>query len=558
MRITLTLAASTALIACTPAAQEAAPDLVITNARVFTADPQNPWAEAVAIRDGRIAAVGVSSDIAALAGAETRIIDAAGQLLVPGLTDAHMHLGQYGSACQPLPPINLPYPGPTPVELLEAVKAAAPSGEGWICGTMGPLAVEDTRNWRAALDAASPNRPVAISASWGHPTFINSAAMEALGIDDATPNPPGGSYDRDTAGKLNGIARESAETLIYREISKNMDPAGIAPAVDAMSLRYLAWGVTDAHLMATGGTLDQTLAILSATKAPLTWTVYGWGYPATPLDTIWNEVAVARPSANVRLAGVKWVLDGTPIERGALLREDYADRPGWRGVSNFSDTDLDIILTSALAKPGQTAFHVAGDGELARLIAAMEAKAPADQWQAKRIRIEHGDGLAPDLRDRAKVLGVTIIQNPLHFDPSPMNPSAAAPTGTRYDPKRAANLFPMKSVVSAGIPLAIGSDAGGDGANPWLNLMLATIHPMNPAEALTREQALAAYTAGGAMAERKEADRGMIRPGMQADLALLSQDVLTVPPPQLPATRSLLTIVDGKVVHEEAPTEAPG
>ena len=556
MRIALTLTVLATLVACAPPAQQASPDLVITNARVFTSDPQNPWAEAVAVSDGRIAAVGASADIAALAGPDTRTIDAAGRLLVPGLTDAHMHLGQYGSACQTLPPINLPYPGPTPTELLDAVKTAAASGDGWVCGTMGPLAVEDTRNWRAALDAASPSRPVAISASWGHPTFINSAAMQAIGIDDATPNPPGGSYDRDASGKLNGIARESAETLIYREISKGMDPADIAPAVDAMSQRYLSWGVTDAHLMATGGTLDQTLAILSAAKAPLTWTVYGWGYPATPLDAIWAEVAAATPPANVRLAGVKWVLDGTPIERGALLREDYADLGGWRGVSNFSDADLDIILTSALTKPGQTALHVAGDGELARLITAMEAKAPADQWRARRLRIEHGDGLAPDLRDRAKALGVAIIQNPLHFDPAPMNASPAAPIGTRYNARRAANLFPMKSLVADGIPLAIGSDAGGDGANPWLNLMLTTIHPMNRAEALTREQALAAYTSGGAIVAGEEADRGMIRAGMQADLALLSQDVFSVPPPQLPATRSLLTVVDGVVVHEE-PLGAP-
>ncbi len=238
------------------------------------------------------------------------------------------------------------------------------------------------------------------------------------------------------------------------------------------------------------------------------------------------------------------------------MRDDYDDKPGWRGVSNFSDGDLELILTNALSRPGQTALHVVGDAELTRLLTAMEARAPANQWVAKRVRIEHGDGLAPDLRDRAKALGLVIIQNPLHFDPSPMNPSAAAPTGTRYDAKRTSTLFPLKSLISSGIPLAIGSDAGGDGANPWLNLMLATLHPMNPPEALTREQALAAYISGGAYAEGKEADRGMIRAGMQADLALLSQDVLTVPPPQLPATRSLLTIVDGKVAHEE-PFEAP-
>ncbi len=551
MRIAILVVLSAAIVACSPSVENAAPDLVISNARVFTADPERPWAEAVAVRDGKILAVGTSSEIAALAASNTRSIDAGGRLLTPGLTEAHVHIGAYGPACQALPPVNLPYPGPTPDELIAAVRTAAAAGEGWICGAMGPLVVEDARNWRAELDKLSPTRPVIVSASWGHPTLFNSAAMRAMGLTDASPNPAGGSFDRDAAGAMTGVARESAETLLYRAMTKDMDGASIAPAVDAMAQRYLAWGVTDVHLMATGPTLDQTLAALSASTAPMNWTVYGWGYPATPLDTVWNEVAAAKPPTNVRMGGVKWVLDGTPIERGAFLREDYGDKPGWRGISNFSDADLDVILSSALAKPGQLALHVAGDGELARLIAAMEAKAPAEQWQAKRVRIEHGDGLAPDLRQRARALGVVVIQNPLHFDPSPMNPSPAAPTGTRYSPDRAANLFPMKSLVADGIPLAMGSDAGGDGANPWLNIMLATIHPMNPPEALTVEQALLAYTSGGAFIEGLDAQRGMIREGMEADLALLSQDIFTIPPPQLPATRSLLTIVDGKVVHEE-------
>jgi predicted amidohydrolase YtcJ len=552
MRLALLGACSVILAACSPSAPHAAPDLVISNARVFTADPEQPWADAVAIGDGKISAVGTSADIAALAGDGTRTIDAGGRLLTPGLTEAHVHIGQYGPACQALPPVNLPYPGPTPAELIAAIKSAATTGEGWICGTMGPLVVEDTRNWRAELDALSPDRPVLVSASWGHPTLFNSAALRALGLTDASPNPPGGSFDRDGTGAMTGVARESAETLLYRAMTKDLDGASIASAVDAMAQQYLAWGVTDIHLMATGPTLDQTLTALSASTSPISWTVYGWGYPATPLDTVWSEVAGAKPPANVRMGGVKWVLDGTPIERGAFLREDYADKPGWRGVSNFSDADLDIILSAALAKPEQVALHVAGDGELARLIAAMEAKAPADQWKTKRVRIEHGDGLAPDLRQRAVALGLVIIQNPLHFDPSPMNPSATAPTGTRYPPPRAAALFPMKSLLADGVPLALGSDAGGDGANPWLNIMLASIHPMNPPEALTVEQGLRAYTSGGAYAGREEDTRGMIRVGMEADLALLSQDVLAVPPPQLPATRSLLTIVDGKVVHEEA------
>jgi predicted amidohydrolase YtcJ len=144
------------------------------------------------------------------------------------------------------------------------------------------------------------------------------------------------------------------------------------------------------------------------------------------------------------------------------------------------------------------------------------------------------------------------VQNPLHLDPAPMNPSASAPRGTRYTPERLSEQFALKSLRADGVALALGSDAGGDGLNPWLNIMLATINPMNPPEALPLEDALLAYTSGGAYAEQAESRRGMIREGLEADMALLSQDVFKTPPPQFPATRSLLTVADGKIVHEEA------
>jgi predicted amidohydrolase YtcJ len=544
MRILFVLA-GLCLAACAPAKPGA--ELIVVNAKVFTADPDRPLAEAVAISGGVFSAVGTTAEVSALAGEGTRTIDAGGRLLVPGLTDAHAHLGAYGGVCEQLAPVNLPYPGPTPDELLAAVKAAA--GEGWLCGTVGPAVIGDSRNWRAALDAVSV-RPVVLSSSWGHPTLLNSAAFEALGVTDATPDPVGGAFDRDAAGRLTGIAREGAETLVYLGLTKDLDPADNVPAASAIAQRYLQWGVTRVHLMATGPSLDKTLATLSATETPLGWSVYGWGYPAEKLDQIWSDVGSAKAPDNVRLAGVKFVLDGTPIERGAFQRADYADRKGWRGVSNYSDAELDVILGAALARPGQLALHVVGDAEVERLLTAMEAKAPAAQWAEKRLRIEHGDGLAPDLRARAKALGVVVIQNPLHFDPSPMDPSKDAPVGTRFTAQQAAGLFPLKSLLAEGIPVALGSDAGGEGANPFLNIMLATLHPLNPAEALTREQALLAYTSGGAFAEGEEGVRGIIRAGMRADLALLSQDILSAPVEALPETRSVLTVVGGKVAHE--------
>jgi len=259
----------------------------------------------------------------------------------------------------------------------------------------------------------------------------------------------------------------------------------------------------------------------------------------------------ASTTPKVRIAGIKWVLDATPIERDAYMSAPYADRPGWRGRSNYGTANLDAILRATLANDRQPAFHVAGDGQLAELMARMEALAPAGTWQARRVRIEHADGLTPGLLAQARRLGVVIVTNPLHLDPMP--DAAGTPMMKARLGERAADFQPMKSAIAAGVPFAIGSDAGGPPANPFLNMMLAVANPSNPKESLTREQALLAYTSGGAYAEGQEAAKGMIRPGMAADLAVLSQDILEVPLQTMPGTRSLLTLVDGRAVHADGP-----
>ena len=161
-------------------------------------------------------------------------------------------------------------------------------------------------------------------------------------------------------------------------------------------------------------------------------------------------------------------------------------------------------------------------------------------WQLLRPRIEHGDMLEQWQFERAKQLGVTIVQNPSHF----MIPGVmAARLGTRT-----ARSSMMRSMIGEGVPVALGSDGP---MNPYLNVMFASINANNPAQAMTREQAIVAYTFGSARAEQLENQKGTLSPGMLADLAILSQDVFKVPAAALPATRSVLTVVGGKVVHEE-------
>jgi predicted amidohydrolase YtcJ len=242
----------------------------------------------------------------------------------------------------------------------------------------------------------------------------------------------------------------------------------------------------------------------------------------------------------VRVEGPKWILDGTPIEQNSLQRKAYSNQPGWRGRSNFTDAQLREILKLALERPTQLALHVVGDAETDRLLKMLEQLASASAWRAKRVRIEHGDGIQPDTAEKVAELGFVVIQNPTHLTVPIPGESLAS------------EHMLLKSFVAAGIPLALGSDGGPKEQNPFLNLMLATLHTSEPTEAPSREAALMAYTAGGAYAEGQDQRKGRIAPGFAADIAVLSQDVLTIPPPQLPATTSLLTLVDGEVIFEDA------
>jgi predicted amidohydrolase YtcJ len=241
----------------------------------------------------------------------------------------------------------------------------------------------------------------------------------------------------------------------------------------------------------------------------------------------------------VRIDGPKWMLDGTPVEQNALQREPYPGRPDWRGRSNYTDGQLREILQSALRRPEQMALHVVGTAETDRVFAMMESLATASAWRDKRVRIEHGDGIRPDTLAQAVRLGVVVIQNPTHFPPAGTPRSATDPHSM------------LRSLLAAGVPIALGSDGGPEEANPFLNIMLASTYAASPSEALSREQALLAYTAGAAFVERQERSKGQIKKGMAADLALLSQDILTVALPALPATRSVLTLVDGEIVVED-------
>jgi len=245
-----------------------------------------------------------------------------------------------------------------------------------------------------------------------------------------------------------------------------------------------------------------------------------------------------KSSSNVTVSGIKWILDGTPIERGAAMRSDYIDRVGYRGRLNFDEVEIASMLRESLNLKQPILFHCSGDRSVEALLNAMEKLGAGKiDWPSKRVRIEHGEGVANELIARAKKLGVIVVQNPSHF-------TVVDVIHTRWG--KNTPFSAQRSLIEAGIPYALGSDGP---INPFLNIMSAALHPARPSEAITREQAVRAYTSGSAYAEFAEKQKGTLATGRLADLAVLSQDIFTVPVDALPATTSVMTIIGGKVVH---------
>jgi predicted amidohydrolase YtcJ len=523
-----------ALAAAVTGQSPPAPTLVLVGGRVFTGVASQPWAEAVAIADGRITFVGSAADAKARAGAATSVIDLGGRLVIPGFNDAHWHPEvqpegtELAGGPDPMEDPSLE----TVLERLRHAVAKAPPG-GWIFGTFGAALLDDPRATRAALDPIAPGHRVMLQCWSGHGTLFNTAALRHLGVAESEPDPPGGFYGRvEGTRTISGLAHEYAEYRLRQRVSLEAPPEAHLEAFRRLGRQAGPLGITSVQAMVTSMPAARASALLAGVDLPIRLRLIDF----TMEDpTGWTP----RPRADAAgIPGTKWVLDGTPLERLMLMRAPYADR-ATRGRANLTQDQLRRLLARARAAGHQPMVHAVGDAAIDMVLDALEATG-GENWQALRPRLEHGDLLMPDQMARTKRLGVVLVQNPSHL----MIPQVMA---ARVGRDRLARTQALKTTVAAGVPLAIGTDGP---LNPFLNLMFAVTHAVNPPEALTREQAILAYTQGAALAEFREREKGTLAPGMAADLAVLSQDIFQVPAEALPATTSILTLVGGRIVHD--------
>lgn len=522
--------------------------IIFYGGKVFTSVPGALWAEGVVVRGEDIRAVGTNADVLAFRDSRSIVYNLEGRVLAPGFNDAHVHpvvpMTAYPHAVRVNDPRDfVPGPGPSTPQMLDLIAAAAgASTEGtWIFGAIGSAMLDDPTVDRFVIDARVSDHPVMLFGWSGHGMIFNSNALRALGVSEDEPDPFGGFYERiPGTNTLNGIVHEYAAWRVYRHFFDRMTDAELAAAYRNAAGAAAAAGYTSLQEIPIGLQYERLIRILDMAGLRIRWRA-----ACFPLEV--DEECRAR-AANplVTPAGIKWISDGTPVERLAALNDDYLDDRGNHGHYNFGAAALAAIVDrsrTGVASERQLMFHAVGDRAVDLTLDALERAAPGAAWATRRPRFEHGDLVRPHNFERLRRNGFVVVQNPTHF-------GLAALIHSRWRPGLAADAHPQRSLIEAGIGYAIGSDAVGGAGQPGLDLLLAMAHPVRPSEGIGLEDALIAYTAGGARAEFRERVKGTLAPGQLADLAVLSQDITMVPPDALPGTVSLLTMVGGHVVHD--------
>ncbi len=508
------------------AAQSA--DIILINGKIFTSDTSHLYVQALAIRNNKIQAVGNNHDIEKLASRKTRKINLKGKTVVPGFNDAHDHLGWLIPVGQSFfTEFSVPGPSKSGVidSLVRLVKKASPNQ--WIQGTIGLVVFNDTSIRRRLLDSISPDNPVALQIMWGHGMILNSKALKNVGISDTARDPISGWYERVNGSRyLTGVLYEGSQFPVWQAITI-AEPANTIEALRTHAAEELRLGITTVQDMSGNFQGNAARHFFAEANLPVRTRIVpmpGSTDKGRSLEEWNNSNTHIAPYTYV--SGIKYIIDGTSLEQTALRTKPYRNRNDWYGRLNFPIDTIKQILKEALTSDRQLMMHIVGDSATNMVLGLMKKMASNDQWKKKRVRIEHGVGVvtekaSKDVRD----MGIIIVHTPQYGMASP-----------------------LQDWLSMGIPIAIGPDAL---ISPYLNILIMTTRQKDSKENLTREQAVIAYTKGSAYAEFAEKNKGTLAKGMLADLAVLSQDIFNVPSQKLPATYSVMTIIDGKIKYQQ-------
>ena len=515
---------------------------------------------------GWIVAVGSATDVAKLRGKTTEVVDLAGQAVLPGFTDMHVHpvfAGLQAQRCV------VPQ-GSTLESLQEAVKrcVAKAAPNEWITGGQWDASAIGKPPTRAMLDAVAPNNPVLLGDTSEHSAWANSRALAIAGVDRNTKNPSLGIVERDARGEPTGVLREDAVTLVRRHVPPPTD-AQIRAALKSSADLMLSYGITSFTEAAAGysSTVEKEVAVYAAlsdsgalkqrVRLCLSW---------TPGNADSEAVIAARNTfTRVRIAVdcVKIFLDGVPTDsHTAAMLEPYEgtvagrmDEASRKGMLLLPQKTLDEAVTRFDSLGLAVKFHAAGDAAVRAGLNAIEAARRANGFSGVLHDVGHCTFVAREDLPRARAIGATFEVSPYLWDPSPINDDIAAAVGMA----RIQRVWPVREMIDAGALVVPGSDwSVVPSVNPWIAVETlvtrenpgGSVRSFGKAEAISLKEAIQLFTVNSARHRHLEGSLGAIAPGMLADLIVLSKDPYEIPARELHEIKVITTFIGGKPVFQ--------
>jgi len=524
-------------------------DIIITNAKIFTSDESNPSAEAVAVKGNRIVYVGNKEGAEKFRGEKTRVIDGQRRTLTPGFIDTHIHL-LYGA-------LWMAYAELREVRTKEDLKkvltdfAKENRTEQWVVGRGIRYAIVSTRQ---ELDEIVADRPIYIGAFDGHTAWANTKALDMAGILDKEIDMVNGIVVRDERGIATGELREGDAMEAVRKLIPEPDSNRKRELLKLGIQAINQTGITSVHNM--NGDMEELMAYAALEDSgEMNLRVYVPYHvkPEAQAEDLKEAAEMAKVQMDyVRGGAAKFFMDGVWESYTAFNIEPYADDPSVGIVAPIFSLEHFVRMATLCDKMGmQIAVHCCGDGAVRQTLDGYEQIQKLNGKRDSRHRIEHIEVCQPEDMPRFKELGVIASMQTSH---APFSLEDDPVWTKRTGPQRWPISFPWRDLKNAGAHLSLGSDWTVAPFNPMINLYVALnrkkLAPTDPNQNLTLEECILGYTRDAAYVEFKENEKGQIKEGYLADLVLFSHDLFEVNPEDILTAKAVLTIVDGRIVHE--------
>ena len=594
----LALACCTRL-SLTAGAQQAAPDTVFVHGNILTGtrlkpgdpDPVPGQVTAIAVQDGRVVAVGSDPTILALKGTQTVVVDLQGAFAMPGFNDAHTHMAAAGKQRLAVDLVGVH----SLAEMLSRIRAYAATAKPgqWILGGGWDQTLWTSKSLptKADLDAVTSGRPALLERVDGHIAVANSAALTAAGLDHTTPDPKGGKFDRAPGFELTGIVREAPALAL---VQSHIPPLDYETRKRALALSIgdaLAHGVTSVQDFSDWDDWLVLEELEHTGKLPLRFAEWiDFNLPLTILEQ--RRASHSTDDPLLHLTQLKAFMDGSLGSRTAALNEPYLDDGENQGIPRYDAEKLNQLAAERAAAGFQLGFHAIGDrandialdafegaeqvgrsehpdphcphpGAVGTVGPAIASGPPLDSKCRPdfRFRIEHAQVVSPGAFERFAQLGVIASMQPSHL----LTDMAWA--GQRLGPERVSRAYAWRSFLDHGVVLAFGTDYPVESISPFRGLYAAITRQnesgtqtFQPAERITLNEALYAYTQASAFAEFRDGIKGRLEPGYLADFVVLDRDITKADPRSVLYTKVLRTVVGGVTRYQaiQPPAATPG